>query len=271
MVVPDAISFTTHHLQLAYSLTDAVLATATGFIYHRNNVDYLVTCWHNVTGRDPTDGNCLSQSMAVPDVVSTSFRSKTNPAEVHRRSIQLYTDESMTIPNWLQHPTLGAKVDVVVLPLSKELTEDFKLYPINAIEFDGGYNTEVADEAFIVGYPFSQQQMAQLPIWKRASIASEPDLDFDRLPKLLVDTATRPGLSGSPVIMQRIGIHGVVGGKISDNTIIGTIRNFIGVYSGRVGADETKAQLGVVRKATVIDEIVGACPEAPRVAPGFRT
>ena len=122
----------------------------------------------------------------------------------------------------------------------------------------------MADEAFVIGYPFSDATYLQLPIWKRASIASEPDVDVDQLPKLLIDTATRPGLSGSPVIMQRVGIHGMNGGEIDKNTIIGRIRNFLGVYSGRIGADEVKAQLGIVWKAHVIQEIIdGQVPGKP--------
>jgi hypothetical protein len=75
---------------------------------------------------------------------------------------------------------------------------------------------------------------------------------------MLIDTATRPGLSGSPVIMQRVGIHGATGGVITADTIFGRIRKFVGIYSGRIGEDEFKAQLGVVWKASVISEIVGA-------------
>jgi hypothetical protein len=58
--------------------------------------------------------------------------------------------------------------------------------------------------------------------------------------------------------MQRLGLHGVKGGAITDDTIFGRIRKFVGVYSGRIGDDELKAQLGVVWKARVISEIVGA-------------
>jgi hypothetical protein len=58
--------------------------------------------------------------------------------------------------------------------------------------------------------------------------------------------------------MARSGIHGIVYGVVTASTVIGRIRNFIGVYSGRIGTDELKAQLGVVWKAKVIDEIIDA-------------
>lgn len=46
-------------------------------------------------------------------------------------------------------------------------------------------------------------------------------------------------------------------GKIARNTTFGTIRTFVGVYSGRLGAkDEFQAQLGIVWKKQVIEEII---------------
>ncbi len=162
----------------------------------------------------------------------------------------------MSKPLWYEHPVHGHTVDVVVLPLSDTIQSSRALFAINAIDFDAQFSEEVADDAFIVGYPFSEMPYLQLPIWKRASIASEPSVELDKLPKMLVDTATRPGLSGSPVVMQRVGIHGMSNGVVKGLEIIGRIRNFVGVYSGRLGADEEKAQLGIVWKARVIREII---------------
>jgi len=255
-IIADPISFSTHHLHLCFRPTDAVLSSGTGFIYESNGANYLITNWHNVTGRSPIDGKCLSETLAVPDMVSTLFRLKDTAAVCGREHISLYHDQELLNPAWLVHPQHKGKVDVVAIPLSTEFANKYQLFPINRIDFDAKYRTNVADDAFVIGYPFSETPNFQFPIWKRASVASEPDIDIDQLPKLLVDTATRPGLSGSPVIMQRAGFHGLNGGEMKGDEIIGTIRNFIGVYSGRVGADETKAQLGVVWKAVVIDEII---------------
>ena len=76
---------------------------------------------------------------------------------------------------------------------------------------------------------------------------------------MYIDTATRPGMSGSPVIMKRTGIHGFDGKAMRGKELIGTIFNFIGVYSGRIGAeDEFKAQLGIIWKEEVILEILNS-------------
>lgn len=184
------------------------------------------------------------------------FRIKENVGMCRREHLPLYKDAEMQEPVWLCHPTYGRAVDVVAIPLPAEISEQYQLFPINEIDFDTAYRTEVADDAFVVGYPFSDTTHLQLPIWKRASVASEPDVDLEQMPKIFIDTATRSGLSGSPVVMQRVGIHGASGGKLTGSEIIGRIRNFVGVYSGRIGKDESKAQLGIVWKARVIDEII---------------
>jgi hypothetical protein len=255
-IVPDPLSLTTHHLHLCFKPTDVVLSSGTGFIYELDGCHYLITNWHNVAGRNPLTNECLSKTLAIPDIISTLFRLKDQPATCEREELRLYRDEQMSEPAWYEHPIHGKSVDVVALPIPLPLTDKYKLFPISAIAFDTKFKEEVADDAFVIGYPFSDVTYLQLPIWKRASIASEPDVNVDQLPKLLIDTATRSGLSGSPVVMQRIGIHGMTGPILTDDVVFGRIRTFLGTYSGRIGADELKAQLGIVWKASVIAEII---------------
>ena len=208
IIKPDPVSLTTHHLHLAYE--DGVLGSGTGFTYVWDGELFLITNWHNVTGRHPETKKCLHKGGGLPDKISTLFREREKPAHCSRVTIPLYSDEDRLDPVWFEHPEFREKVDVVAIPLPKPILEGKRAFPINEMSFDAKYKTEVADEAFIIGYPFSEVTHLQLPIWKKASIASEPDVNLDQLPKMLVDTATRAGLSGSPVIMQRVGIHRAV-------------------------------------------------------------
>lgn len=192
----------------------------------------------------------------MPDSVTTLFRSKEVSGGGRRDKIKLYEDDRMMDPIWLEHPEYGKDVDVVAIGLGDDIAEKYQFIAINDIEFDSGFKEEVADEVYVIGYPFFEITYAQMPIWKKGSIASEPDINIDEKPKMLIDTATRPGLSGSPVVMQRIGVHGMEGERLRGSELIGRIRNFVGVYSGRIGGDELNAQLGVVWKKHVIDEII---------------
>lgn len=257
MITPDQISLTTHHLHMCFN--DKNLASGTGFIYEKDSIFYLVTNWHNVSGRDSNTQACLHTSGAIPNKISTLFRIEDNLGECKRENIELYEDiNTLERPVWLEHPTYKKKVDVVAIPIKSEISSKYKLFPINKISFDSEFKTEIADESFVIGYPFSDITYLQLPIWKKASVASEPGVNLDQLPKMYIDTATRSGLSGSPVIMQRIGIHGMVNGEIKSDSIIGRVRNFIGIYSGRIGEDEFKAQLGIVWKKEVLEEIINS-------------
>ena len=82
---------------------------------------------------------------------------------------------------------------------------------------------------------------------------------MDKLPKFLIDTATRG--SWFIWISSRYAKNRNSRNKkwaIAPDTLIGTIRNFVGVYSGRIGADEFKAQLGIVWKIKALKEILQA-------------
>lgn len=262
----DSPSLATHYLRMIANGTDNIMSTGTGFLYEFEEHIYLVTNGHNVTRMNPEQTNRIITSAAFPKCIKTKARSipKENPnllGVTDFFTIDLYEDAELTKPLWYVHPEKEYLIDVVVIPLEKKekIPEHIKLFPINNYLFDLGFDPIVADDVYILGYPFNITGDKELPIWKRGTIASEPIIEIDNLPKIFVDTATRSGMSGSPVILQRTGIHGFDGKTMKGNEIIGTIQNFIGIYSGRIGADdEFKAQLGIIWKERVIKEILEA-------------
>ncbi len=260
-VITNNISLISIYLRIIVLETDYQIATGTGFLYTRNGWLYLITNGHNVTGVNPETGERLSKHAAIPGIIKSKIYVETNKNSggIGRADIsfQLYEDEDLTAPKWLMHPKNGYKVDVVAIPVCQRenVPMDLKTIPVNEYKFDDKFPLMIADTVFILGYPFNIS-VAELPIWKKGTIASEPNFDVDNLPKILVDTATRSGMSGSPVIFQRVGVHGF-SGEMTGEEIVGTITGFVGVYSGRIGTeDEMKAQLGIVWRKEVIDEII---------------
>jgi hypothetical protein len=214
------------------------LANGTGFVWRVDGRAFLVTNWHNVTGRNPNTGQHLSAHAGEPDGVvvqldlAGSFPGQRGPVALQLR-------DADGNPLWLQH-AMAPGVDVVALPLSN--MPGAVLYPINEMPNNPG-TVPIGIHAFIIGYPFGIS-VSTLPIWKQASVASEPSIPIGGKPCFYVDTASRPGMSGSPVILRH-------------QQAIGPPTTFIGVYSGRVGAeDELKAQLGIVWRADVVDQII---------------
>src|SRR6266853_2723986 len=94
-ILPDPVSLTTHHLHMCFTETNSVLGCGTGFTYQKDNATYLITNWHNVTARDPGTGKCLSETLAVPNMISTMFREVATPAACRREQLSLYNDSIM--------------------------------------------------------------------------------------------------------------------------------------------------------------------------------
>lgn len=249
----DSLSYTAVPIEMYFSETAKILATGTAFIYELDSKYYLITNWHCITGINPETGKPIGNMAGIPDILNFKLLLHTKPyIRWDTFTINLYNENNA---EWLIHPTHHQKVDVIALEL--EPSDDFNgvFKPINSIKFDN-FEPEIADDVFVLGYPYSLNGGGNFPIWKRGSIATEPDIDYDGLPKVFIDTASKQGMSGSPVIYRRNGVHTKTG-KLDMNSIFGVVQGFLGVYSGRLtGKSELDAQLGIVWKKEVIDQII---------------
>jgi hypothetical protein len=149
-------------------------------------------------------------------------------------------------------------VDVVAIPLklaSTSLAWKRLIAPaINDLP-QAPLRTLIGSPLFILGYPFEPERY---PIWKLATVASEPALTPAGRLHLLVDSASRPGMSGAPVIQRAFGpaqIEGERGWKMEMLSTPAT--RFVGIYSGRLHTrSEFDAQLGMVWPSQVVEEVV---------------
>lgn len=249
----DEFSLTASPLTMYFN--DQKLATGTCFTYVHEKATYLVTNWHNFTGRNPLTNEVLTPSRAIPNRVTVFLPALGRLDKWNSLDLPLTGNDGLSL--WYQHPIHGKKVDVVVLPFTYD-TNSYQPRPINKAKYLVNNMLVMAGmDVFVLGFPFGITGGGAYPIWKRASLATEPDLDHDDLPKIMVDTATKPGMSGSPVICRKWGWYLTSDGQTCP--MDGASTQFIGIYSGRIGADdELKAQLGIVWKASVIiDVIVG--------------
>lgn len=114
---------------------------------------------------------------------------------------------------------------------------------------------KIARALFLLGYPMGVCGGRGFPIWKRASLATEPEIQFGGLPKILIDTALREGMSGAPAIAIADGAYDVEGPPPAYPGP-GRVYRFVSVYSGRLGDDEMAAQLGIVWKTEALARIV---------------
>jgi hypothetical protein len=241
------------------------LSQGTGFIWRvGKSYDYLVTNWHVLSGRDFFTGENLNKHGGRPPVLRAIFDMKTGLFDRYRLEIGIRDKDDR--PLWFVHPS--RKVDIAVIPIAvvrapiNDPNAFSLLYPINELA-NAPVRIGVGMDVFILGYPFAIE-LPGYPVWKRGSIASEPELAavtsalgsaVKQTDYMLVDTASRPGMSGAPVIRRSWWNHDL---QASYSAVTGEpIDRFIGVYSGRAHTDGPhEAQIGLVWNASLIEEII---------------
>jgi len=244
----DPLSAVSRYIRMYFGETP--LASGTCFFVMSADGPVLITNRHNFTGRDNITGKTLHKDCGVPDNAVVTLH---GPEEVHYH-IDLVDHDDSEAPAWVEHPKLGAKADIVALPV-KEMANI--IGETNSVSFDSvssqgnWHRWGVGGELQVVGYPYGQIG-GPFPIWSKGFIASEPDVDVAGLPIFLVDCRSRPGQSGSPV-WARFRKGDLVTHKGKDYQAKETVNYFLGVYSGRLRSD---SDLGLVWKRRCIEELV---------------
>lgn len=237
-------------LFIQMSVRGEPLATGTAFAVERKGTRFLITNRHNLSGRRYDDNKPIHRTAATPDTV-TIFHNRAGSLGRWILIPEPVVDDDGE-PLWLEHPDLGRRVDVVALPLSN--LNEVDIYSHDPWATEPGIAAGVTEGVNIVGFPFGITGGGFLGVWSRGFIATEPGLDFQDLPLFLVDSRTRPGQSGSPVVFYREG--GAV--SMADGSTAffsGPVERLLGVYSGRINHE---SDLGFVWKAEAVRRIVEA-------------
>jgi hypothetical protein len=244
------------------------MSVATGFFYLHNSREFLITNYHVVSGLHPDTGKLIHSSGFCPDalVLGVATDAENHPEtgaqalQWQWKSLALYFNNDPSKPVWTEHPKFGSRFDAVAIPLKG--LEGTLITAANSVSLQlDNLRVYPSMDAFVLGYPRGMSGGGHFPIWKRATIATEPDFDLDGLPRFYIDTATREGMSGSPVYAQEVGYWLPEGETDQSKAVIGKGRRFVGVYSGRLNAeDEFKAQLGIVWKESALIDLLDSVP-----------
>lgn len=208
------------------------LGTATAFVVRYGGEHYLVTNWHVAAGRNPRTGAPTSKTGGVPDRLAVLHHVAGKPGYWLHRIHKLYDDDDD--PLWLEHPEHGNDVDVVALPLPR-LVRGARLFPYDLDRPGPRIAFGPSNALSIIGFPFGLSGGGGLGVWVQGTLATEPSIKYGELPLLLVDSRTREGQSGSPVILYRTDGYMTEGGDLIYNGVPAT--RFIGVYSGRINQE----------------------------------
>jgi hypothetical protein len=240
------------------------MGSATAFCDIWDGRQYLVTNWHNVTGRDPQTGQPRACDAVVPSFVRAYFLELIE-GRAYRPLGTFHVDlpiEMDSPDSWIMHQD-GQRIDIAALRLSDDVRR--YIVPINdAVDVDNPV-LEVGSELYILGFPRGLKPVGNFPIWKRGSIASEPKWKARLERCFWIDAATREGMSGSPVVARAFSVEvasrmiGNTPGPLRGDEIIGAKPGlaFVGIYSGRMGiADALEAQIGKVWHADTLQEML---------------
>ena len=264
-------------LRLEASAQGRDLGSGTGFFYLPPKSDklYLVTNYHVLTSSDPRTPDILIHGVtARPEEIRYRLLSRPN--------LELVTGSvDLTSTTLFEHPRRADGVDIAAVavtpPSSGLFLTQGSLGLVEDIELT------VGGELFIVGFPFGIGAGDFLPIWKRGTIASEPNFQPNGLDMFYIDATTKPGMSGSPVFAAEsrdfLKLDDEASkafaewerGEREPMDVIELLHRkeppavrkrdlrLVGVYSGRLttqGGDDT--QVGIVWKRELLDAIFHA-------------
>lgn len=250
--------YTTKPIYIKAYFDQIELGTATGFQIYCGK-KYLVTNWHVVSGKNFITKECLNNYGSIPNKIVVKYKRYVNSDEFEwtEKTINLY--DGLGNKLWYEHPIYGSDVDVVLISLEEgsnciNYKEHFNM--------DTSYDLYVTESVFILGFPLGYMVKSKdepHAVWTSGIVASDPILNLNinnkEVPAFLIDSKTRQGQSGSPVIYyNQDGIDRHYKG--SRLTMWGSpFMKEVGIYSGRIHKD---SDLGYVWKWTVIKEIVNS-------------
>ena len=261
------------YIEMFYN--DQKLSSGTGFLMESSaKIPYLITNRHNFTGRNNETNECMSRTQAVPNRVeithvrfselinhwgyavetgeSFHFTEEMLAALKERIIVSQPLYDEIEEPLWFEHPTLKESADFLALKLTD-------LHDVHAISFTKQFSVPliigVTETVSVIGYPFGKSNN-NFPVWANGTIASDPLLDYNDLPIMLIDCRSRGGQSGSPVFRH------VTSGMASlenDNiqSVFSPLSRFLGIYSGRIHKD---SDIGLVWKASTVYELIDSLP-----------
>ena len=252
------------------------ISLATAFFFELHDETFIITNWHNVTGKHPFTGDSIDPERSPlyirakwpSDVSSAGADVKTTHLTAQRVEIE---DENG--PLWFEHPTLGSYCDVVAIPTVRPSDWPSAIHaPANRID-EVSIPIEPGLKALIIGFPKGISTGPGFPLIKFGTLSSMPGYKINvggefsdvggmkggiSLPAMLLDAHTLPGMSGSPVFGEHSGIwnlNGLGNSPISDDSVIGTGREFLGCHSSRIWERDERAGLGICYPTDVINEI----------------
>lgn len=257
------------------------ISLGTAFFYEIGGGEtFIITNWHNVTGKHPITGEQLD-NIRTPTYLNAKVAVATSSApNIEGATMFSFAEHKIEIesqdgqPSWLEHPEFGSLCDTVAIRMDRSAKWPDGIHSsANSID-ETVIPIEAGTKVLVIGFPSGVSVGPGLPLIKTGSISSTPGYEVrlggsfsevggmkggTRLPSMFLDVHTVPGMSGSPVFAEHSGFWNPRGGNLADDdSIIGTSRMFLGCHSSKVLEQEARSGLAICCPASTIEEICQA-------------
>jgi hypothetical protein len=239
---------------------DLWISSGSGFLWRRNDCVAVITAWHNLSGLDHVTRRLLDKKhAAMPNRVRLRLMQRT-PFSLTEIMLPLYLDEDEQEPRWHVHRKAGSHFDIAWLGLNIDKPDAF-LCANDHFTALGSELLQPGGEVLVAGFPHGIGPFGTVPVWRRASIATNMRIPVNGLPRFLIDVAGRQGMSGSYVC----------GRQSADQNY-----RFLGIYTGRPKQPDTvpeSSDLGYVWWNDIVCETAddGVLDELPEFGKGIYT
>ena len=201
------------------------LSLGTAFFYECEDDTFVITNWHNVTGKHPLTGAALD-AMRSPSYIRAKWPVVEDSAPNVEGAKQFYFQaqkieiEDESGPLWFEHPELGSACDVVAIPVQKPTDWPSAIHVAANKIAETSIPIEPGLKVTVIGFPQGMSTGPGLPVMKTGFLSSMPGYDVRlggtfsevggmkdgvQVPAMLLDVHTIPGMSGSPVFGEYTG------------------------------------------------------------------
>lgn len=217
------------------------IATGSGFTCSNVGETWLVSNRHVLLGRKPGTNHYADSQRRQPTQMKLTWVKEDLSSE--SMIVDLFDANRSEL--WIEHPPLAHELDLVAIKVPTGTFIDVDLTA--AIEEPPTYTVTAGDPIAVIGFPFGLSAgIDGLPIMFSGMVASPPGIIIDGQPRFLIDSRTRPGLSGSPVYYYP-NATAVRRGASEEAFFPSPV--FLGLYCGRIN---DQSDLGYVIDATEV-------------------
>jgi hypothetical protein len=219
----------------------------TGFVVEQDSNFYLITNNHVLGGEYKIEEYKRQHNKQLPlDSIPDSIyvRFYTNLLGSFSWKYIAVSDQNNNHPLWIKFyekdEKLNSILDVGAINITSIVNmPDVKVVYANEKNMNNDLVLFPGLDLYIVGYPSDSGHIYTFPVWKRGSIATEPNFIDIGNSTFFIDATTRGGMSGSPVWSSGSGYLSKNGAYM-----MGVYSFLVGIYS----AQNYNLELGVVTR-----------------------